>query len=349
MSAAEAMHPESSSHPLTPEELLAPEVEDHSEHPEYELLVGHHRTDGSFKTSEQLRMEYIHLTDELIRQMTEGVPVKDYESNETHFKRPDFVVWLDKSARPVSWLTKELWPQLAADAEGNVPEMPAFRFVNIDREQWVNQIDPEGRGNMNIDLISQSIIRSLRSLFVSPRYKKDGINEEIDRVPTKFDDKVVLIVDEVFASGRTLDIASKFFERAFPKAHIASSHWMKGIATVDQGRATGNADLPVWYKEGDNRGRGVDNRNDKTSQLSPSKTQRLGAWFLSTRLNVPDPDSQQLRRELHWLAQDAKDHKILVIPSTWRDDEYERGGWLNGVDSQGYIQLRRENSLRPDL
>src|SRR6185436_11400821 len=82
---------------------------------EYELLTGHKRTDGSWKSSEELKTEYVHLTDELIRKMTEGVRVVDAVTGETENKPVDYVVWIDKSARPVSWLTKELWPTLAVD------------------------------------------------------------------------------------------------------------------------------------------------------------------------------------------------------------------------------------------
>ncbi len=329
--------------------LLTGEIPEEDTHGEYQLLVGHNRTDGSHKSDEQLRMEYVHLTDELIRKMTDGVPVQDPETGESHFKRPDFVVWLDKSARPVAWLTKELWPQLAADKDGDVPNLPAFRFVNIDREQWVNQIDPNGTGYMDIDAVDPSIIRSLRSLFVDPETKKHGLTPDIDAAPTQLDDKVVLIVDEVFASGRTLDIATKFFKRAFPEANVASTHWMRGVATRERGLSMGNADLPVWYKESDNKGRGVDNRNERTSQRSMSQTQRLGAWFLSTRSSEPDSDSRQLRQELNWLAQDVRDHELLVFPSTFREDDdfVERAERLNGgIGFDEFIKLRAEHSLR---
>ena len=81
-----------------------------SQRVEFELLSEHRRTDGSTKTGDQLRREYVQLTDELIHQMTEGVPVIDHETGDEVIKKPDVVIWLDKSARPVSWLTKELWP-----------------------------------------------------------------------------------------------------------------------------------------------------------------------------------------------------------------------------------------------
>ncbi len=331
---------------------------------EYELLVGHDRTDGSFKSTEQLQTEYIELTDELVRQMTEGVAVVDPQTGERVVRRPDVVIWLDKSARPVEWLTRNLWDTLAADSEtGEVPPMPKSRFVNIDREQWVNTVDPSGTGKMEIDLVDQSVVRSLRSIFVEPKYKQ-VLDETIEAAPAELDGKTILIIDEVKSSGRTLDIAKKFFERAFPTTAVATSHWMKGIVTVGDrrsGEAQGNADLPVWYKEDSAFGRGVGNRDERQSQLSPSRTQRLGGWFLSTALpkqevtretsagekqtgKVIDPISTRLRVELRQLAEDAHDGRVLVVPSMMRDsDDYDRRvEKLNhGMTMEEYIQKKR--------
>lgn len=310
---------------------------------EYELLKGHFRTGGSFKTDEQLRSEYVQLTDDLIYKMTEGVSVKDLETGETRIEKPDYVIWLDKSARPVAWLAKDLWPTLAADKDGHLPKMPKFRFVNIDREQWVTQVDPEGVGHMDIDRVDQSIIRSLRSIFVSVPNKQQGLTEEIDTAPSELDNKTIMIVDEVRSTGRTLDIAEKFFKRAFPTTKVATAHWMKSLVAKDM--AVGNADLPVWYKEKDVQGRGVGNRDEVLSRSSPSRTQRLGSWFLSTRLSDPsDPSSRQLRKELSQLAKDAHDGKILVMPSLDRDaDDYEdRAVRLNSLQFEEFLKKKEQ-------
>lgn len=306
---------------------------------QYELLTGHHRTDGSYKTDDQLRSEYIRRTDELIQRITEGVRVNNPETGEWEVRSPDVVVYLDKSARPVSWLVKELWPKLAGEPNEPVPPMPKTRFVNIDREQWVNTVDPQGLGNMDIDLVDQSIIRSLRSIFMTPTHKKGRLGEHIDDAPTELDDKTVLIVDEVFSSGRTLTIAEQFFKRAFPKAAIAGAYWMSGI--VQKGMAVGNADLPVWYKEKDPSGRGIDNRDERKSQRSSSMTQRLGSWFLSTTFEHPDPSSNQLRNEINLLAHDPN---VLITPSPTRsvEDTIQRATTLNGLTLEEYLERKRK-------
>jgi hypothetical protein len=341
-------HPAAQPEHLTPvqPEVVAPEANFH-----YELLRGHKRTDGSYKTDDQLRSEYVRRTDELIRTFTDGVVFEDAQTGERQLEKPDVVVYLDKSARPVAWLVKELWPKLAALPGEPVPEMPETRFVNIDREQWVNTVDPKGVGDMNIDLVDDSVVRSLRSIFVNVKDKQSGLDEALDEAPTELDGKNVLIIDEVFSSGRTLAIANKFFKRAFPKANFATEYWMSGI--VQKGSAQGNADLPVWYKEKDPTGRGVDNRDERKSQRSASLTQRLGGWFLSTALNtievnpetheavrVPEPNSAQLRREIRHLAHDPN---VLITPSYQRDDdEYDaRATALNGLTFEQYVAEKR--------
>jgi len=339
------------SHPEMPHEFNAAEVDAGRPAEEaleqtgvepfnYLLLKAHKRTDGSWKTADQLRMEYIQLTDGLVYAMTEGVQVTDPETKEQRVEKPDVVVWLDKSARPLAWLTKELWPTLAADPEsGEVPEMPDFKFVNIDREQWLKHVDPQDVGHMDVNRIDKNTIRGLRSIFLSPKQKEAGITEAIDTEESELDNKTILIVDEVYSSGRTLNIAQQFFKRAFPTSRVAGKHWMQ--STTIRGGASGNKDLPVWYKDDDVTGRGVGNRNEKSSLKSSNITQRLGAYFLGTRLPQPDPDSRQLRRELHQLAVDPQ---VPILPSFERpkDEIFQRLEALNHMPSQEVLAKMRE-------
>lgn len=301
---------------------------------EYRLLTGHRRTDGSEKSSEALRMEYINLTDKLIHQMTDGVDITDPVTYEKETRVPDAVVFLDKSARPLAWLTRELWDRLAPEpGSDEIPPMPDMKFLNIDREQWVNAVDPDGHGYMDISKIDPSIIRSLRSIFVSPQDKQDGITEAIDDAPASLDNKTIMVVDEVSSTGRTLSIATKMIQRAFPSAHVGGAHWMDGMAR--KGSAVGNADLPVWYKEDDEYGRGVGDRaHDHPDRRSDNLTQRLGSWFLSTRFAKPDGKALQLRREIKHLAEHPD---VPIRPSYERDDVFERLETLNGDRPAGKV------------
>ncbi len=278
-------------------------MKEHLPSQDYSILVGHELTDGSKKTTEQLHTEYIRRTDELIHQMTHGVEITNFENGEREHKIPDVVVFLDKSARPLAWLTRELWSRLAVDEEDKVPSMPDMKFLNIDRKQWANRIDRHGNGHLDVSQLDESIIRSLRSIFISPTHKQDGLTDEIDNSPADLDGKTILIVDEVHSTGSTLQMAEGMIAAAFPSANIAGMHWMAGV--TDKGFARGNADVPVWYKKQDPRGRGVNDRmKDPSGVPSENLTQRLGAWFLSTRFKGGDPASLQLREEMHRLAND---------------------------------------------
>ena len=233
--------------------------------------------------------------------------------------------------------------------------MPNFKFVNIDRNQWTSSVDPSGLGVSDINALDQSIIRSLRSIFLkNPADRQNGITEEIDVAPSLLDGKTVLIVDEVYATGRTLDYAQKFFRRAFPDAKVAGTHWMRGITTNKSG-ATGNRDLPVWYTDNTKFGRGIDNKNIDASLSSSNSTQRLGARFLSAALReqdqngqrITDPLSDRMRNELHQLALDAKAGKVLIEPSRLRDDDdlIERALRLNHLsDLDQYKQARQQQA-----
>ena len=270
---------------------------------EYKVLKGHQRTDGSYKSDEMLKMEYIHRTDTLIHIMTHGANYHDGVNGEIVTRKPDNVIFLDKSARPLAWLVRELWNKLAIDDNGQIAEMPDMNFLNIDRNQWVNTVDHQGNGTLDVDRVDDSVIRSLRSIFVSPMHKSTGITDEIDNVPASLDEKYILVVDEVFSTGRTMNIAEKMLERAFPSAHIAGFHWMSEVAT--KGQAVGNADLPIWYKKDSPLGRGVNDRmKNPSGQESANITQKLGAWFLSTRFNKPDELSMMLRDDMKQLAND---------------------------------------------
>lgn len=314
---------------------------------EYTLLTGHPRTDGSYKPTEKLHEEYVHLTDRLVNQATNGIEALDSTTGEKVHAKPDRIIFLDKSARPVAWLMRELWPTLAAEPDGTVPPMPAMNFVNIDREQWVNQVDPSGVGTVDVDKLDPGIIRSLRSLFIPPDLKRkhdeagEGLGEYVDETPVPLDHETVLIVDEVISTGRTLRYAEAFFAKAFPGIKVSGTHWMGGTAM--RGNAVGNADLPVWYSNKDITGRGVGDRDPHTSRLSPSVTQRLGSWFLSTTLGA-DPKSTRLREEIHQLAQDVKDHRVLVVPDMRREDADldERIERLNDMTLQEFVAARRK-------
>src|ERR1035437_6851943 len=88
--------------------LVEPSVEAEKDEPrtEYEILRAYKKSE----TDESLRTRYLRYTDELIGKIeNEGA---------------DYVVYLDKSGRPVSWFVDELWKDFA----GSKPK-PGTKFV----------------------------------------------------------------------------------------------------------------------------------------------------------------------------------------------------------------------------
>jgi hypothetical protein len=250
--------------------------------PEYQILrsLGHGESDAEF------RARYIEYTDRLIYELQE--------------KQPDYVVYLDKSGRPVQWLVDELWEFYA----GDIPK-PQSKFINVDREQWDTILGDYQTEALDFGKLAPEDIQQLRDVFADPN----------DTSRSLFDGKKVMVIDEVKVSGATLATARGLMERAFPDAEIGASWWMTPMVKNN------TTEVPVWYKSEDPTGRGIDNRNQARSEASTSSRQREGWQFLSTRFDAPDPDSEQLRAEIKALADQVQSGEQPIKPSYVRDDD----------------------------
>lgn len=286
---------------------------------EYRILKGHSLENGTQKTDEQLREQYLRNTDRLI-----GIIDGTISDKEPY----DVVLYLDKSGRPVAWMVNELWDDLARQAgtsfdDDIVPPRPQTYFLNIDREQWLPTVDPNHTGLYNIDAIPEETIDSLRSIY----QLHSGSYE------TLLSNKRVLVVDEVRATGSTLAVAQQILRRAFPDTLFDTEYWMDpGLYTGKDGVSRNN-DVPVWYKANDPTGRAVADRDLLRSKNSRSRVQRLGMWFLSSTFAQVDENSLQLRNEIKQLARDLRHKKVLFTPCPQRgiDDASERICAINGM------------------
>lgn len=278
----------------------------------------------------------------------------------------DTMVFLDKSARPVAWLMKSLWPTLGIkdfDADGQPirAAMPAIKFINFDREQWAPAMGrSEGRdGNgITLDGVHPDTVDSLTGLFAIRAVDRDEYISSDEK--TLFDDKNVLIVDEVSASGDTLTMAQALLGRAFTNAHsIQGMHWMSPDKTYDKkSGGVRNADLPVWYSADTPYGRIVGDRDLYKSGQSSSMRQRRGAQFLSYRLPKLDAQGRRLRAEMAQLGRDVADGKMpVLLDATYRPnddvfvDQYMQH--VNDISTAEFAVLRqqavRERVSFPDL
>lgn len=314
-----------------PLEAVEKEVSKSPESRDYAILHEHRRTDGSFKSIEELEIEYVELTDKLIHKMTHGETF--IHDGETIREVPTKVIFLDKSARPLAWFVRELWDTLAPEpGSDEIPKKPDFKFLNIDRHQWRDQLDPNDTQAFDPGLLTDEQIEGLRSLY-NPHH--DGSFD----AENELDDQVIMIVDEVRASGATLDIAQSIIRRAFPNSKVFGTHWMSGTASRANG-ARGNADLPIWYRDDstDSKltvGRGIGNRKDVSHITHPSD------YFLSTRLPETDQRALRLREDFKTLSGAVANGDVPYIPYIDRDDAEERSEHINHRSLRETYMARR--------
>lgn len=279
--------------------------------------------------SPELRTQYVWNTERLIGR------VIAQEIND--------IVFLDKSARPVAWLMKSLWPLLGVDEDGRALAMPTVKFANIDREQWEPLVgrSEDKNGGINMNRIHPDTVDSLRGLYALKNLDRD---DRADDEPTLFDGRKLMIIDEVKSSGDTIAMSEWLFEKAFPEAEIHTSYWMSPATKQLKSGVRINADLPIWYDKYNPHGRLIANREGNISKASVSMRQRRGSQFLSTRFPYIDEKGLQLKHEMTQLAHEVADGIIPVTPSPERSDkavEYILGH-VNHLSEAEFIKLKRE-------
>jgi hypothetical protein len=301
--------------PTHQEAALEPEIEY-----EYKIL-----------NSPELRAKYITLTDGLICKLIQN--------------KTDVAIFLDKSARPVAWLVKELWETLAPkDPDtGEIMPIPEMKFLNIDREQWgaITGRSEDRVGGINVSRIPSERIEELQDLY-APIAGSSQLGDK-----SLLTGKHVTVVDEVRMSGDTLKMAEKILQRAFPDAiSVDGEYWMESLARrQSQTSAIIGGEVPVWYSDETVTGRLVANRDTTKSMASPSSRQRTGRYWLSARFRQPDQSGRKLKEEIKELSKDLKTNRILYMPSTLWDSNLEPVGdkiyRINDITIDEYIGLRK--------
>lgn len=245
-----------------------------------------------YADDESLRAHYVNRTEDLIGEILQ--------------KDIDTVVFLDKSARPLSWMVREFWDIFAPGKP-----MPEMKFVNIDAAQWANMPSDGARPteeDMAEVVVTQDEIQKLRTIFTP----KEAVWHEGDESTlgladhTYLDGRRVLVVDEIKTTGSTLKFASQVMQQAFPEAtDIQATSWMTATF-IKKGQGLYPREIPVWYHHEVEAGRGVGDAPDRE--------------WLSRRFDTPDEDSLQLRAEFRQLAKDVRDGKQPIIPAGDLDD-----------------------------
>ena len=218
----------------------------------------------------------------------------------------DHVIYLDKSARPVSWLINLFWDDFAQKDQNGIPvKRPKHTYINIDRSPWFRNVginvDDDGRQKDNGDLatysdfvdhvrnLSQKHLAEIRALYIAGGIEEESVDWVMSQ-PTFLDGKRVLIVDEVSRTGSTLDIAKHLFRLAIPEtAAIDGTYfWRPTEPLLKMGEENVLTSLPVWYDPATLTGLGI-------GSTDPYYYRKLYEGFLSQDAGVARIDLRKLR------------------------------------------------------
>ncbi len=300
-------------------------------------------------SKDKVLSHYVSLTDRMVGILDGSAPQKLYHIEEDgeynwNFEQskwtPDDVVWLAKSAVPVSELVSAFWEQLA---EKDMPK-PRDEYLAIDRRDYLGYMgvtdpydqDDNVRKEIDISKVPQELVSRIRAYFVEGDIDIDNWEEDVWNKPTRLDGKNVLIVDEVQNSGATLEIAIRLIKAAIPEADIAGTYFWDRRDSV-----------PIWYpkkrpgKPAPGYGRMVASPNPEWWNQFPDTPEnakrKLAAFVLPTPFHhretlVPYRDqlSDQLAQDIAYMTYDYANGNILNRPLS-RDDD----GWDMVLAKQG--------------
>ncbi|MDO4508151.1 MAG: hypothetical protein Q4B65_02080 [Candidatus Saccharibacteria bacterium] len=282
----------------------------------------------------------------------------------------DHVIYLDKSARPVSWLVNIFWDDFSDK------KRPAHSYLAIDRADWFTEVgmdtsddgryrsDSDGhtRGDKatfedfkkHADKLPPETFAAVRALFIP-----EGIESEdpktIMETPTPLDGKRILIVDEVGRTGATQKIAQYLVERALrssdsniPRAKVdTTTYWDSGVIIAKNGESD-MASSPVWYQTDIEYGRGIGDRDpeyfEERYEQDPSpknRARRLGAKVLGRPLNLaeePGQLSRGLAKEFKKMHEEYRAGHILMRHPA----KYDQEKWIEKLEGQGIVFVAQD-------
>ena len=256
----------------------------------------------------------------------------------------DHVIYLDKSARPVSWMVDSFWKDFTDK------KRPENSYLAIDRKKWFERAgvkllpseyveEPDGSSrparasDFDIEKIPRETLARIRSLYIEGGIEDEDV-EKIMSSPTVLDGKNIIIIDEVSRSGSTLGIAEMLISAAIPEAKSVNGHvfWSDNSSKTSSGE-TQMGSTPAWYPhdKSDWRGRGVKNINpeyfERVYEENPTpknRANRFGALVLGEPLEDPADEPGQLS----WKLKSDIDRM---------HEEYERGHILPNLPTGSLI------------
>ncbi len=287
---------------------------------------------------------------------------EDYESRKK-IPAADHVIYLDKSARPVSWLNNVFW-----DAFTDKPR-PKHSYLAIDRMEWFARTDTpvdssgyikDANGesshvarfeDFRQENVSKKDIARIRALYIPGGIEDEDV-DKIMNTPTGLEGKNITIIDEVGRSGSTLKIAEYLVSMAIPEAASVNgyTYWDSGVQIGPNGERQMRG-VPVWYNATSRVGRGIgdvneaffaaryeDNPNPKT------RAQKFGSIVLGEFVDLskePGNKSRQLATEIKLMRKEWDDGHILMP----RPEHYDSEKWADRLESQGIVFMPQQPNM----
>ena len=287
---------------------------------------------------------------------------KEYLQN-PELAPPDHINYLDKSARPVSWLVNTFWDDFSDQ------KRPQHSYLSIDRLTWFQRsgvpvdvngytVSPDGSPKVATytdfrpENLPESDFARIRGLYL-PEWIEDEDPDKIMQTASSLDGKNIMVIDEVGRSGATLNIAIDLVRRAIPEAaSVRGAYFWKSQSKSHNGEDQ-ILSVPVWYNSKSSYGRGIGELDPKfykdRYESQPNRkthAQYYGSIVLSAFNNLrlePGQRSRELMREIREMRQDYDAGRILLrIPDHYTD---ERGDAV--VESQG-LRLAPASDPAPD-
>lgn len=263
-----------------------------------------------------------------------------YHEKEFKGVKADHVLYLDKSARPVSWLVNMFWDDFSEE------ERPEHSYLNIDRLRMLDfagishregyVAEPSGAMHRatfadfekEADKLPLEVFAGIRAQYIDGGIDTED-PEEIMKMPTKLDGKNLLIVDEVADTGLTMEMSKYMLKKAIPelKSVHGTYFWDAGKSKLQNGD-TQQLSVPVWYNSTHSDGRGIADIDESYYQkkfeenpTSRNRARKMGAFALSVPKNLETEHGQrsrELAREMRKMQEDYQDGRIFVRrPMRW--------------------------------
>ena len=300
-----------------------------------------------------IQEQYIRETDMLIGvvdgSITDRISGSIYDERipEGESRVPDTILWLDKSARPVSWFFDAFYDDFAK------PDVkkPDSEFLNIDRINWflaigkteedaASRLGPE---DFDIDEVSDEKISAIRAYFTEGELTEENWQNEVWNLPTRLDGKHMLIVDEVKNRGGSLYIATELLKKAIPGLTVDGAYfWHTSRVSVDSTDVSSGslqmATAPLWYNptgdkvlEGRDVGDIAPHFHEKAYKENPNQEtlrNKIASAVVSPPLHdldtfevKTDELAQKYRQDIAFMTYGLHEHQLVRIPSAHRTSE----------------------------